>query len=79
MQKKNIAEAIATQFSGLKVNVEDVKSVLRKVSFDPEKPSSWTDSQIKEIAQSIRKHTKPMVIAANKRDRPQTAQSISQR
>lgn len=68
MQKKNIAEAIATQFSGLKVNIEDVKSVLRKVPFDPEKPSHWTDLQIKEFARSLRKHSKPMIIAANKMD-----------
>ena len=76
MQKKNIAEAIATQFSGLKVSVEDVKSVLRKIPFDPERPSSWDNSQVKEFAQSLRKHSKPMIIAANKMDCPNAKENL---
>ena len=76
MQKKNIAEAVATQFSGLKVNIEDVKAVLRKVPFDPEKPSGWTDAQIKEFAQALRKQSKPMAIAANKMDRPNSKENL---
>jgi ribosome-binding ATPase len=70
MQKKNLAEAIASQFSGLKVDADDVKAVLRKVSGDIEKPNSWNDGQVKEFAQLLRKQSKPMVIAANKMDRP---------
>ncbi len=76
MQKKNVAEAIATQFSGLKVNIEDVKAVLRKIPFDPEKPSGWTDAQIKEFAQALRKQSKPMTIAANKMDRPNSKENL---
>lgn len=68
MQKKNLAEAIATQFSGLKVGVEDVKAVLRKVSFDIERPSSWTDENVADFARMLRKQSKPMIIAANKMD-----------
>ena len=70
MQKKNLAEAIANQFSGLKVKVEDVKTVLRKVSFNSEKPSSWTETQIAEFARALRKHSKPMILACNKMDAP---------
>ena len=68
MQKKNLAEAIAQQFSGLKVSVEDVKAVLRKVSGNVEKPNSWSNSEVFEFAQTLRKRSKPMVIAANKMD-----------
>lgn len=76
MQKKNLAEAIANQFSGLKVNVEDVKSVLRKITADPEKPSTWTEQQIREFAQSLRKQSKPMIIAANKMDREKSKENL---
>ncbi|MFH1290611.1 MAG: redox-regulated ATPase YchF [Nanoarchaeota archaeon] len=76
MQKQNLAEAIAQQFSGLKVDVEDVKAVLRKISANPEKPNSWTDVQLYEFAQTLRKQSKPMVIAANKMDRPDSNQNL---
>ncbi|MFH1802556.1 MAG: redox-regulated ATPase YchF [archaeon] len=76
MQKKNLAEAIAGQFSGLKVSVDDVKAVLRKVSGNVEKPSSWSDVQVREFAQALRKQSKPMVIAANKMDRPNARENL---
>lgn len=70
MQKKNFAEEVAKQFSGLKVDVDDVKSVVLKSSLDSEKPSSWKDDEIFDFARALRKKSKPMIIAANKIDRP---------
>lgn len=66
----NFAESVAKQFSGLKVSVDDVKHILIKGNYNIEKPSFWTDAQIAEFARTLRKNTKPMVIAANKMDRP---------
>ena len=70
MQKTKFAEAVTKQFSGLKVKEDDVKEVVRKSSPNPEKPTSWTNGQVLKFAQLLRKHTKPMLIAANKIDRP---------
>ena len=70
MQKKNFAEAVAQQFSGLKVSVEDVKSVILNSSLNPEKPSSWSNDDIVKFSRLLRQNTKPMIIAANKIDRP---------
>ena len=66
-EEKNFAEAVSKQFSGLKVNEDDVKSVLMKLGFS-EKPSSWKEEQVKKFASEIRKKSKPMIIAANKVD-----------
>jgi ribosome-binding ATPase len=68
MQKKNLADSIMTQFSGLKVSIEDVKFVLRKMTANPERPNTWTDTQVYEFARLLRKRSKPMIIAANKMD-----------
>lgn len=76
MQKKNFAEAIAQQFSGLKVKSEDVKSVLLKSNLNIEKPSSWTEEEISKFSRLLRKHTKPMIIAANKIDRPNSKENL---
>ncbi|MEK6854792.1 MAG: redox-regulated ATPase YchF [Nanoarchaeota archaeon] len=68
MQKKNFADAVAVQFSGLKVTDEDVKHVILKTNFNIEKPTSWSESEVAKFAHELRKYTKPMVICANKMD-----------
>ncbi len=68
--KQEFAKAVAGQFSGLKVNENDVKAVLRKGNYDSEKSSLWTEEQLKKFAGDLRHLTKPMIIAANKSDRP---------
>ena len=70
MQKKKFEEAVATQFSGLKVKQEDVRYVIVKYGFSVEKPTTWSESELARFARLLRKSTKPMIIAANKVDRP---------
>jgi len=74
--KKNFAEAVAKQFSGLKVDVDDVKSVVLKSGLNPEKPASWTEENLANFARMLRKKTKAMIIAANKMDRPDSAENF---
>lgn len=70
MEHAELGKAIAKQFSGLKVNVDDVEHVLRQAHLPLEKPSLWTEQQLEVFARQLRKETKPMIIAANKVDRP---------
>ncbi len=70
LQKSNFAEAVAKQFSGLKVGEDDVKEVLLKLGFNAEKPTVWSEEEIFQFARELRRLTKPMVIAANKIDTP---------
>lgn len=70
VEKRSFAESVAKQFSGLKVSEDDVKSVILKSKLNFDKPGIWKDEEIKEFAQLLRKETKPMIIAANKIDRP---------
>jgi hypothetical protein len=67
--KVKFSEAVAKQFSGLKVKEEQVKDVLLRVNL-PEKASSWKDEEIMKFAAELRKEAKPMIIAANKVDMP---------
>lgn len=67
MEKRKFSEAVAKQFSGLKVNEEQIKSVLRELDLS-EKPSSWKESDLMRFASGLRKKSKPMIIAANKID-----------
>ena len=74
--KEKFSEAVARQFSGLKVTDEDVKAVLLKLKFNVEKPAEWTDEQVEKFAHELRHLTKPMIIAANKCDRPDAKENL---
>ena len=70
VQKTEFAESVAKQFSGLKISEEDVKEVVLKEKFDVSKPANWNDEELLKFSRALRKSTKPMIIAANKIDRP---------
>jgi ribosome-binding ATPase YchF (GTP1/OBG family) len=67
LEDANFAESVARQFSGLKVDEEQVKSVLLKLSFQ-KKPSIWDEEQLMKFATELRRKSKPMLIVANKID-----------
>lgn len=70
VEKSNFAKAVAKQFSGLKVKEDDVRSVILKTGLNVEKPNSWNEEEIMKFASTLRKVSKPMIIAGNKMDRP---------
>jgi len=76
MQKKKFSEAIVKQFSGLKVDENDVKSVILKSGLNTEKPTGWSSQDLSNFSNILRKITKPMIIAANKMDRPKSKENF---
>ena len=75
LENVKFSEAVAKQFSGLKVKEEQVKKVLLKLAL-PEKPSGWNENQLKNFASELRKTSKPMIIAANKCDGEDAVKNI---
>jgi len=76
VQKTEFAESVAKQFSGLKVTEEDVKHIVLVESIDVSNPANWNDEQLMGFARSLRRYTKPMIIAANKIDRPNSKKNF---
>jgi ribosome-binding ATPase YchF (GTP1/OBG family) len=76
MQKSKFSEAVAKQFSGLKVSEEDVKSVVLRSGLNPEKPTSWKDEDLEKFAGLLRRTSKPMIIAANNIDRSNSKSNL---
>jgi len=58
----------ADRFSGLGMKEKDIESALEEIGLDPEKADEWSDEEMLKFVTSLRKMTKPMVIAANKAD-----------
>jgi len=66
-EEGNFAEAVAKQFSGLKVTENHVKRVLSRLRL-PEKPINWSDDHLFWFASELRTESKPTIVAANKID-----------
>ncbi len=65
---KNIYQVISENFSGIGITEEDVYLAFRKNELDPEQPKKWSSDDILNFALTIRQHTRPIIIAANKAD-----------
>lgn len=76
VQKTEFAKSVAKQFSGLKVSEEDVKEIVLKENIDFSSPGKWSDDDLMKFAHALRRHTKPMIIAANKIDRPKGKENL---
>lgn len=63
-------KAIAKQLSGLGVNEDMVKDLIKKLNLNETDATRWTDGEIMNFTIAVRKRTKPMIIAANKIDVP---------
>ncbi|HIP34747.1 MAG TPA: redox-regulated ATPase YchF [Methanothermococcus okinawensis] len=74
-QQKNIVKIIAEQLSGLNISEEDVKSAINTLSLD-ENPQRWREEDLQNLAGTLRKISKPMIIAANKADHPDAMENI---
>lgn len=69
-EKKEVHKALAQQLSGLKVTEDMIKSIIKKLNLNSEKPALWTADELLKTATELRKLTKPMIIACNKIDMP---------
>ena len=69
-EKSQVTQVLAKQLSGLNITEDLVASVVKKLDLNTEKPAAWTEEIMIKMAQTFRKATKPMIIAANKIDLP---------
>lgn len=71
-----IVVQLAGKLSGLSVTEADVEQVILHLRLRTEKPSSWTEAQLMQFVEGVRKLTKPSLVAANKADLPTAAPNI---
>ena len=64
-ERGDVARSIAEIFSGIGIKYNLIKEVL--IDFD-EKPTKWSEEDLREICRRLLEKAKPMIIAANKAD-----------
>ena len=75
LEHSDIVKAIAKQFSGLGATEDDFKEIITKLDLN-KNLDSWSEDDLLMVASSLRKKTKPMLIAANKADIPTARENI---
>jgi len=69
-EERDIEVDLAEQMSAFGISDEEIKQVLLSQGLDLD-PDAWTESDREALAREIRMRTKPMVVAANKMDKPE--------
>ena len=67
-KRTKISEGLARRFTGLGIKEADIDRVLISMSLKSKKPTDWSESEIMEFLKTLRKSSKPTLIAANKAD-----------
>ncbi|MHA1971646.1 MAG: YchF-related putative GTPase [Candidatus Hodarchaeales archaeon] len=73
-ERKNILDFITDKLTGLKISKTDVIAAIQESKLDPSKVQSWNDQDIFNFCKLVQKIGKPIIIAANKIDRPTAKQ-----
>jgi len=63
-------ELLLEKLSGLKITRAHILMALRKSNMKPETVDKWTDAETREFVKILQQTAKPIIIAANKIDRP---------
>lgn len=69
-EKRNLAVALEKQLSGVRVTEQMAKDAFTRLKLDAARPNEWSEEQLLALARELRRISKPMMIAANKVDRP---------
>ena len=67
-KRSKLVDGITKRFTGLGIKDYQVHTVLQKLELASKNPKDWTDLDLLNFVQELRKNTKPIVIAANKAD-----------
>ncbi|MFB5610548.1 MAG: redox-regulated ATPase YchF [Nitrosopumilaceae archaeon] len=63
-----LVDGIAKRFSGLGIKDYEVQEILQRTGLLAKKPTEWESKDLSTFVKELRKHTKPILIAANKAD-----------
>ena len=77
-EHREIAPSLAKQLSGLGVDENISKQVIKKIDLNKDSPAEWTEENLMQLSTEFRKITKPMIIVANKVDVPGAYENFEQ-
>jgi len=76
VESTNLSTLMEDRLSGLSIKRNHITKAIRLSGLNIEKPTNWTEQDLIELINSIRKISKPMLIVANKIDLPYSQQNL---
>jgi ribosome-binding ATPase YchF (GTP1/OBG family) len=76
VSKKKITSLLEDRLSGLSINKNQITDALHKIGLNQENPNSWSESNILRFVHELRMIAKPILLAANKADIPESEKNI---
>lgn len=73
---KKLEDVLSAQFSGLGISKNAIVKTLKSLHLEDKKLGEWTETERFDFARKMREMGKPIIIAANKCDRPTAANHI---
>jgi ribosome-binding ATPase YchF (GTP1/OBG family) len=68
LEAKKLEDMFAEKLTGLGITEDHIHRAVRDLQLDISKPTKWTDEELINFSDIIRKYSKPMLIAYNKCD-----------
>ena len=75
-EELDLVKTIAERLSGLGIKETHVSLALKEAGVDRSDPEKWSDDDLLRFASELRKASKPIMLAANKADRPEAESNI---
>ncbi len=72
-ERLSLSNLLVEKLSGLNIEEKAIRAAMLEAKLKIKKPTSWSESDFLTFSQLLRRRAKPMIIAANKMDRPQAA------
>ena len=76
VESTNLAKLLEERLSGLSIKLNHITKAIRLSGLNIKKPTNWTEQDLIELINIIRKISKPMLIIANKIDLPYSQENL---
>ncbi len=63
-----VTHVIADQLAGLNINEHQAKAAMSTLGLNEKQLKNWTEQDVVQLSGELRKRTKPIIVAANKKD-----------
>ncbi len=71
LENRKIDKMLAEQLTGLGITEDHINKAIRDLKLKKDRPNEWTEKELMDFSDDLRKLSKPMIIAFNKIDNAQ--------
>lgn len=75
-RRKDLFSLLEERLSGLTINRNHISETIRRTELNADNPTAWSEDDFLKFVNILRQISKPMLIAANKIDIPQSKQNL---